>query len=87
MPDYVAHLAGALVFLMENYSAELHINVGFGEEITIADLVADIVDFKGRLNFLSDKPGGTPHKLINPSKIRSFGWRPTLGLRDGLVQT
>lgn len=84
---YVDDLADALVFLLEHYSGESHINVGSGAEISIADLaqvVAKIVGYKGRLVFDPDKPDGTPRKLMDSGKLSALGWLPQTSLQDGL---
>jgi GDP-L-fucose synthase len=84
---HVDDLADALVFLVERYSEELHVNVGWGEDITIAELatlIAEIVGFKGQLRYASDKPDGAPRKLLDVGLMTSLGWRPRIKLRDGL---
>ncbi len=85
---HVEDLADALVFLLENYSAAEHINVGTGEEVTIAEvarLVAATVGFTGDLIFDTSRPDGTPRKLMDSSRLRAMGWRPRIGLGDGLA--
>jgi GDP-L-fucose synthase len=85
---HVDDLADALVFLMERYSDESHVNIGWGEDVSIAELaalIADIVGFKGRLRYATDKPDGMPRKLLDVSMLDGIGWRPTIGLRDGLA--
>ena len=87
---YVDDLADALVFLLQNYSAEEHINVGSGKEITIADLarkIAAVVGYKGKIIFNSDYPDGTPRKLMDNSKIGALGWRARTAIDDGLCQS
>lgn len=67
-----------------------HINVGFGEDITIAELaslIAKITGFKGEIQFDTSKPDGTMRKLMDSSKIYSMGWRPAITLNEGLEQT
>jgi GDP-L-fucose synthase len=76
------------VFLMERYSDESHVNIGWGEDVSIAELatlIADIVGFKGRLRYATDKPDGTPRKLLDVSKLDGIGWRPKIGLHEGLA--
>lgn len=83
----VEDLADACIFLLKNYSSDLPINVGSGEELSIADfatLVAEVVGYTGKLAFDSSKPDGTPRKLLDSSRIRSLGWRPTVSLKVGL---
>ena len=87
---YVDDLADALVFLMKTYSDAEHINVGSGEETTIAELartVADVVGFRGELVFDSSKPDGTPRKLLDSSRLDAMGWRAATTLHDGLDAT
>ncbi|KWF72309.1 GDP-L-fucose synthase [Burkholderia pseudomultivorans] len=93
---YVDDLAAASVLVMDlpadQYRSitgpmESHINVGTGEDVTIADLaalVADVVGYSGALEFDASKPDGTPRKLLDISKLRSIGYRPEMALGDGL---
>ncbi|MCK5296096.1 MAG: GDP-L-fucose synthase [Alphaproteobacteria bacterium] len=84
---YVDDLADALVFLMENYSSESHINVGTGKDLTIRELaetVCRIVGFKGNLVFDAGKPDGTPRKLTDVSKINAIGWKASTNIEDGI---
>lgn len=86
---HVDDLADALVFLMQNYSAEQQINVGTGADLTIAELaklVAETVDFKGRFRYASDKPDGTPCKMLDVSRLKAMGWQPRITLKGGLSQ-
>ncbi|XP_059285475.1 putative GDP-L-fucose synthase 2 [Lycium ferocissimum] len=87
---HVDDLADAVIFLLENYSDVEHVNVGSGNEVSIkelAELVKDVVGFKGELIWDSTKPDGTPRKLLDNSKIAALGWKPKISLRDGLVDT
>ena len=80
-------LARACVFLMENYSEEQFINVGFGSDITIKELaetVARIVGFKGQIAWDTSKPDGTPRKLMDSSRLFALGWRPQIDLENGI---
>lgn len=84
---YVDDLADACFFLMEHYNEKSFVNVGTGEEVTIKELaetVADVVGFKGAIAFNSDKPDGTPRKLMDSTKLHSLGWRHKVPLREGL---
>ncbi len=84
---HVDDLADALVFLMKNYSEEEHINVGWGKDISIAEvarLIQKIVGFEGELAFDRSKPDGTPQKLLDISRINAAGWTPKIGLKEGL---
>jgi len=86
---HVDDCADALVFLMQRYTGEAHVNVGFGEDISIGDLarlVAEVVRFEGRLSFDASKPDGTPRKLMDSGRLRALGWTPRIGLRDGVGQ-
>ncbi len=86
---YVEDLAGALVFLMKSYSQESHINVGTGVDVTIADLaalVARVIGFEGRFDFVTDKPDGAPRKLLDVSRLSDLGWRAQTDLEEGLRQ-
>jgi GDP-L-fucose synthase len=83
-------LADALCFLMERYDSPEIINVGCGEDVTIAELaalIADVVGFRGTLVFDRSKPDGTPRKLLDVSKMTALGWKPRTQLRDGVRVT
>ena len=85
----VDDLADACVFVMKCYSEPQFLNVGTGEDITIADfarLVADVVGYRGPIDFDTSRPDGTPRKLLDVSPINALGWRATTPLRDGLQQ-
>jgi GDP-L-fucose synthase len=87
---HVDDLAAACVFLLEKYDSPEIINVGCGEDISIrelAELICDIVGFKGELAWDTAKPDGTPRKLLDVSKIHALGWRHSIGLRDGISRT
>jgi GDP-L-fucose synthase len=80
-------LARACVFLMENFSAETHINVGSGSEVTIkalAELVGKITGFQGEIVWDRTKPDGTPRKLMDSSKLFALGWKPQVDLEAGI---
>ena len=84
---YADDLAEACSFLMENYNDEQLINIGTGEDLTIADLAAtikEIVGFEGKIVFDSTKPDGTPRKLMDVSKLHSIGWKHTIELKEGI---
>lgn len=83
-------LADACVFLMENYNDSEFINVGTGEDLSIADLaglISETVGFRGRLKFDPAKPDGTPRKLMDVSKLHGLGWRHSTDLREGLAKS
>ncbi|MGQ9367530.1 GDP-L-fucose synthase family protein [Azospirillum sp. ST 5-10] len=84
---YVDDLADACAFALERYSGEMFLNVGSGEETTIAAfarLVADVVGFRGLVTFDTSKPDGMPRKLLDSSRLTALGWRPRTPLRAGL---
>ena len=79
--------ADALVHLLKNYSGEQHVNVGFGEDISIeqlARLIMEVVGFEGDLEKDLSKPDGTPRKLMSTTKLEQMGWRPKINIRTGL---
>jgi GDP-L-fucose synthase len=87
---HVDDLAAACVFLLENYDSPEIVNIGCGEDISIrelAELICDIVGFKGDLAWDTTKPDGTPRKLLDVSKIHALGWRHRIELRDGIART
>jgi GDP-L-fucose synthase len=87
---HVDDLADACVFLMTNYSSPEPVNVGCGEDISIAELaslVAEVVGFDGKLRFDKTKPDGTPRKLLDVSRLAGLGWRSQIGLRKGIEST
>jgi GDP-L-fucose synthase len=87
---HVNDLADAAVFLMKNYSGEEHVNVGVGDDITInelAGLIAEIIGVKTKLRFDSSMPDGSPRKLLDSSKLNAMGWKPQIGIEQGLRDT
>ncbi len=87
---YVDDLADALCFLMERYDSPEIINVGCGEDVTVAELaalLAEVVGFRGTLTFDHSKPDGTPRKLLDVGKLHALGWRATTSLADGVRAT
>jgi GDP-L-fucose synthase len=85
---HVDDLADACLFLMDEYAELEHVNVGSGEEISIielANLVSQLIEFKGKIRFDSAKPDGTIRKLLDSSKLDNLRWHPKITLRDGLV--
>lgn len=87
---HVDDLASACLFLMHQYSGEDTINVGTGEEISIAELaklVGTIVGYSGKIVFDSSKPDGTPRKLLDMAKLHQLGWMHSISLEDGIVST
>lgn len=87
---HVDDCADACVHLMKVYSGHDHVNIGFGEDLTIlelAQLVCEVVGFNGEIRLDMSKPDGTPRKLMNSEKIRGLGWAPAVSLRDGLMHS
>ncbi len=97
---HVDDLAKACVFLMDlpeaEYGGLLHeevaplLNIGSGQDQTIGELahmVRDVVGYAGEIVWDADKPDGTPRKLLDVTRMRNLGWKPTLGLQEGLKQT
>ena len=84
---HVDDLADACVILMEKYDQKEIINVGTGQDISIKDLaglISDIVDYRGKINFNSQKPDGTPRKQLDVTKLHEFGWQHQIGLKEGI---
>jgi len=83
-------LARAVLHLLENYDDGAPINIGWGRDISIADLaalIAEIVGYEGAIEWDDSKPDGTPRKLLDTTKINSLGWHPEIGLREGIEST
>ncbi len=84
---HVDDLAEACCFLMQNYNDKQFVNVGCGSDLSIKDLaemIQDVVGFKGALIWNTEKPDGTPRKLMDISKIKSLGWSPKIELNLGI---
>ena len=87
---HVDDLADACVFLMHSYSDEKPVNVGVGEDISIrelAELVARVVGFEGKVINDTSKPDGTPRKLLDVARMTTMGWRARVRLEDGVRST
>lgn len=87
---HVDDLADACIFLMKNYAGEAHLNVGSGDEISIANLarlVLDVVGLEGEVVCDTSKPDGTPRKLMDSGRLFSMGWAPRITLREGVAST
>jgi GDP-L-fucose synthase len=85
---YADDLGRACVFLMQNYSEEQFINVGFGSDVTIRELaetVKRIVGFDGAIVWDKTKPDGTPRKLMDSSRLFALGWKPQVNLEQGIA--
>ena len=84
---YVEDLADALVFLLQHYTGEAPVNVGSGEEVSIATLatqIAAVTGYAGEIVFDASMPDGTPRKVLDSGKLGAMGWTPHTSLRDGL---
>jgi GDP-L-fucose synthase len=80
-------LADACVFVMKHYSGDGFLNIGTGEDVTIAEfarLIAEVVGYRGEIVFDTSRPDGTPRKLLDVSKLAALGWQAKTPLRDGL---
>ncbi len=87
---HVDDMADASVFLMEHYSADAIVNIGTGADITIrelAEIIQRTVGFEGELVFDTDKPDGTPQKLLDVSRLEQAGWQARIGLEEGITGT
>lgn len=87
---FVDDLAQAALFLMDRYDDSLPINVGSGDEITIADLahlIKEIMNYQGDLHFDTTQPEGVPRKLVNSRRINALGWKASTSLVQGITTT
>ena len=87
---YADDCAKGIIYLLENYSEDEHVNLGTGEELAIQDLallIKEIVGFEGVLSFNSNYPDGTPRKVLDVSKINGMGWIHQHDLAQGLKET
>lgn len=87
---YVDDLAEACIFLMKEYSGETHLNIGTGMDLEIkelAEIIKNIVNYKGEIVYDFLKPDGTPQKLLDVSKINKIGWKAKTDLLDGITKT
>jgi GDP-L-fucose synthase len=84
---HVDDLADACFFLLENYDSPEIVNIGCGEDVSIRELaetVCEVLGFEGSLVFDSSKPDGTPRKLMHVGRLLALGWKPRIGLKDGI---
>src|SRR5262249_50818484 len=84
---YIDDFADACVFVLKNYSALQFVNIGVGEDCTIAEFartVASVVGFRGEIKFDRSKPDGMPLKLLDVSRLSAMGWQSKIPLREGL---
>lgn len=87
---HVEDLARACLMLIDNYDDSIAINVGSGQEISIhnlANLIAKVIGFDGEVVLDMNRPNGTPRKLLDSSRITQLGWRPQVGLEEGITST
>ena len=87
---HVDDLAAACHLLLTDYDEPGHVNIGVGEDVTIAELaalIADVVGYTGSIAWDSTKPDGTPRKLLDVSTLNSLGFTPAIGLREGIEST
>jgi GDP-L-fucose synthase len=87
---YSEDLANAILFCLDNYNGDNPINIGSGKDVTIfelAHLIADIVNFKGKIEFNAQFPDGTPRKLLDVTRLRELGFVSEIDLRVGLTRT
>ena len=87
---HVDDLARACVFLLESYDDPQTINVGVGDDLTIrelAELVSRVVGYEGELVWDTSKPDGTPRKVLDVSRLTGLGWKPEIGLEEGISST
>jgi len=84
---HVDDLAEACYFLMENYNGNEFVNIGTGKDISIeelAELIQNIVGYKGEIKWNTNQPDGTPRKLMDVTKLTDLGWKYTIGLEEGI---
>ena len=87
---HVDDLADAVIYLLNTYDGEPIVNIGWGEDVTIrelAEVVASVAGFRGRLEFDASKPDGTPRKLLDTSRLTALGWAPKIKLKAGIEAT
>lgn len=87
---HVDDLAAACAVLLRSYDGDEPVNVGCGNDLTISELaatVAEVTGFTGRIAWDTNRPDGTPRKLLDISRIAELGWKPAIPLRDGIAAT
>ncbi|MHA1599797.1 MAG: GDP-L-fucose synthase [Alphaproteobacteria bacterium] len=87
---YVDDCADATIYLLKHYSGKEHVNVGSGEEVSIAELaraIAAVVGYEGKFRYDSSKPDGMPRKLLDVTCLNEMGWRASTGLTEGIRRT
>jgi GDP-L-fucose synthase len=83
-------LASACLFMLEEYSGDVALNIGTGQDVSIKELailIAQIVGYQGEINWDSSKPDGTPRKLLDVAKINQLGWKANIDLESGIKST
>jgi GDP-L-fucose synthase len=86
---HVDDLARGVAYCLDNYDEYMHINCGAGSEVSIkvlAELIASIIGYGGKVSFDTSKPDGTPRKLMDSSRLMALGWRPEISLESGIKQ-
>lgn len=87
---HVDDVANAVFYFMQNHDEPEVINIGYGSDITIAELarkIADTAGFRGRISWDASKPDGMYRKLMDSSRANSLGWKPSINLEDGIART
>jgi GDP-L-fucose synthase len=87
---YVDDLADACVFLMNNYSGSEIVNIGTGQDVTIAELavgISKIIGYEGSIHYNTNMPDGTPRKLLDVSRLEEIGWKYSTSLKEGIEKT
>jgi GDP-L-fucose synthase len=87
---HVVDLANAVVLAAEKYDSSMHLNVGTGEDLSIkalAQKVANAAGFTGQIEWDASKPDGTPRKVLDVSRMKALGWKPTITLDEGIAST
>jgi GDP-L-fucose synthase len=86
----VDDLAKAILICLDKYDSSEHINIGSGNEISINELankISEAAGFKGEIVWDSTKPDGTPRKVLDITKVKSLGWKPSITLDEGIAST
>jgi len=87
---HVDDLAKAVLIAHESYDSDLHLNIGTGQEISIkrlAELIAEIVGYRGLIEWDHEKPDGNQRKVLEASRVKALGWNPTITLPEGIAST
>jgi GDP-L-fucose synthase len=87
---HVDDLARACLFLLDHYDDDAPVNIGTGEDIALRDLaglIAELIGYRGEIAWDDSRPDGTPRKLLDVSRITGLGWKPDIGLREGIAAT